>query len=91
MPRGRTLIARFKARFPSAMEALEKDLDESLAHLKCPREHHRRLRTTNLLERMTGEGRRRTKVISRFPGEKDCPKLLYAARSRPPAPGGASP
>jgi len=76
--RGRTLIARFKGRFPAAMEALEKDLEESLAHLKCPREHHRYLRTTNLLERLIGEGRRRTKVIPRFPGEQACLKLLYA-------------
>lgn len=47
-----------------AMEALEvKDLEEALAHLKCPREHHRYLRTTNLLERLIGEGRRRSKVF----------------------------
>lgn len=46
------------------MEALEvKDLEEALAHLKCPREHHRYLRTTNLLERLIGEGRRRSKVF----------------------------
>lgn len=78
MRRGKSLIARFKGRFPSAMEALEKDLEEVLVHLKCPREHHRYLRTTNLLERLLGEGRRRTKVIPRFPGEGACLKLLYA-------------
>ena len=78
MRRGKSLIARFRGRFPAAMEALEKDLEESLAHLKCPREHHRYLRTTNLLERLIGEGRRRAKVIPRFPGEQACLKLLYA-------------
>ena len=76
--RDKSLVARFKGRFPSAMEALEKDLEESLAHLKCPREHHRYLRTTNLLERLIGEGRRRAKVIPRFPGEQARLKLLYA-------------
>jgi len=76
--RGRALIARFKARYPSAMACLEEDLEACLVHLKFPREHHVRLRTTNLLERTFGEGRRRTKVIGRFPTEAACLQLLYA-------------
>lgn len=76
--RGKALIARFRARYPSAMECLEKDLEECIVYLKFPREHHRRIRTTNLLERTFGEGRRRTKVIPRFPTEGSCLKLLYA-------------
>ena len=76
--RGRALIARFKARYPSAMACLEEDLEACLVHLKFPREHHVRLRTTNLLERTFGEGRRRTKVIGRFPTEGACLQLLYA-------------
>jgi len=76
--RGRALIARFKARYPSALACLEEDLEACLVHLKFPREHHVRLRTTNLLERTFGEGRRRTKVIGRFPTEAACLQLLYA-------------
>ena len=76
--RGRALIARFKARYPSAMACLEEDLEACLVHLKFPREHHVRLRTTYLLERTFGEGRRRTKVIGRFPTEGACLQLLYA-------------
>ena len=76
--RGRALIARFKARYPAAMTCLEEDLEACLVHLKFPREHHVRLRTTNLLERTFGEGRRRTKVIGRFPTEAACLQLLYA-------------
>ncbi len=49
--RGRALIARFKARSPSAMACFDEDLDAGLIHLKFPTEHHIRLRTTNLLER----------------------------------------
>lgn len=41
--------------------------------------HHRHIRTTNLLERTFGEGRRRTKVIPRFPTETSCLRLLFAA------------
>ncbi len=76
--RGRALIARFRSRYPSAMECLEKDLDECLTYLLFPKEHQRRLRTTNLLERTFEESRRRTKVIPRFPGERSCLTLMYA-------------
>jgi len=76
--RGRALIARFKGRYPSAMACLEEDLEACLVHLKFPKEHWVRIRTTNLLERTFGEGRRRTKVIGRFPTEAACLQLLYA-------------
>lgn len=78
LQKGRALIARFRDRFPSAMECLEADLEACLIHLKLPREHRRRIRTTNLLERLFGEGKRRTKVIPRFPTERSCLMLLYA-------------
>jgi transposase-like protein len=78
LKRGRTLIARFKDRYPAAMECLEKDLEESVTYLRFPSEHHVRVRTTNRLERLNGEGRRRTKVIPRFPTERSCLSLLYA-------------
>jgi len=77
--RGRALIARFRSRYPSAMECLEKDLDECLTYLLFPKEHQKRLRTTNLLERAFGESRRRTKVIPRFPTERACLALVFAS------------
>ena len=76
--RGWALIARFRSRYPSAMECLEKDLDECLTYLLFPKEHQKRLRTTNLLERTFEESRRRTKVIPRFPTERSCLTLMYA-------------
>ncbi len=76
--RGRALIARFHNRYSAAMECLEKDLDECLTYLLFPKEHQRRLRTTNLLERTFEESRRRTKVIPRFPSERSCLTLMYA-------------
>jgi transposase-like protein len=78
LTRGRALIARWRARYPAAMECLEQDLEACLVHLKFPKEHHKSIRTTNLLERTFGEGRRRTKVIPRFPTEAACLKLVFA-------------
>lgn len=76
---GQELIARFGDRYSSAMECLGEDLKECLTYLKFPEAHHKAIRTTNLLERMFGEGKRRTKVIPRFPSEKACLRLLCAS------------
>lgn len=79
MERGKQLIARFKNRYPQAMEGLEETLSDTLVHLQFPKEHWRFIRTTNLLERTWGEARRRTKVIPRFPTETSCLKLVFSA------------
>jgi transposase-like protein len=76
--RGRALLARFRSRYPAAMECLETDLEECLTYLLFPTEHQKRLRTTNLLERAFEESRRRTKIVPRFPGERSCLTLMYA-------------
>lgn len=76
--RARALMSRFEGRYPSAMACLGEDLEASLEHLRFPEAHRKRIRTTNLLERLLGEGKRRTKVIPRFPGEAACLRLLYA-------------
>ena len=75
---GRELIARFKGRYTSAMECLGEDLVECLTYLRFPQAHWKVIRTTNLLERTFGEGKRRTKVIPRFPTESAGLRLLYA-------------
>jgi len=79
LKRGRDLIAKFKDRYPAALECLERDLDECVTYLRFPEVHHLRIRTTNRLERLNGEARRRTKVIPRFPTERSCLSLLYAS------------
>ena len=72
---GQELIARLGGRYPSAMECLAEDREECLTYLKFPKA----TRTTNLLKRLFGEGRRRTKVIPRFPSEESCLRLIYAS------------
>jgi transposase-like protein len=79
LKRGHALIAQFRDRYPAAMECLERDLEECVTYLRFPEAHHLRIRTTNRLERLNGEARRRTKVIPRFPTERSCLSLLYAS------------
>jgi len=49
-----------------------------VVHLRFPHEHHKRIRSTNLLERTFVEVRRRTKVIGRIPGETSALALIWA-------------
>jgi transposase-like protein len=58
------------------------DLEASLTHLRFPISHRRSIRTTNSIERLFGEQRRRTKVIPRFFDEKSCLKLVFATLIR---------
>ena len=78
MKLGKELVAKFKDRFPSAMECLEKALPQAITCLKFPKSHRKRISSSNLIERLFGEGKRRTKVIPRFPTEKSCLTLFYA-------------
>jgi putative transposase len=63
---------------PSATACLQDDLEACLSFLRCPALHHKRIRTTNLIERAFEEQRRRTKTIPRFWDEKSCLKLVFA-------------
>jgi putative transposase len=58
------------------------DFEPCVAHLRFPLAHRRAIRTTNLLERLFGEERRRTKVIPHAFGEPALLKLIYAALIR---------
>lgn len=73
-----TLNERYQDHYPSAIACLKEDLEECLAHLVLPPAHHKATGTTNLIERLFEEGRRRTKVVGRFPNEGSCLRLFFA-------------
>jgi transposase-like protein len=75
-------VARFEREYPSATSCFLDDFDACTAHLQLPIAHRRATRTTNLLERLFGEERRRTKVIPHAFGERAVLKLMYAALIR---------
>jgi len=72
------VLKQYQALFPAAMKSFQDDWEACIAYLRCPPVHHKRIRTTNLLERSFLEERRRTKVIPRFFTEKSCLKLAFA-------------
>jgi len=57
---------------------LEKNIPEGLTVFTFPTAHQRRIRTTNGLERLNREIRRRTRVVSIFPNEKSALRLISA-------------
>jgi putative transposase len=72
------VLETYQALYPSAMKSFQDDEEACIAYLRCPRVHHKRTLTTNVLECSFLEERRRTKVIPRFFTEKSCLKLVVA-------------
>lgn len=70
-----------KAR-PTLVSCFIDDFEACIAHLELPIHHRRATRTTNLLERLFGEERRRTKVIPHAFGERAVLKLMYSSLIR---------
>jgi len=69
------IAATYARDLPSAVACLDDDFEACIAHLRFPLGHRRVIRTTNLLERLFGEERRRTKVIPHAFGERAVLKL----------------
>src|SRR5215212_4577944 len=59
-------------------EHLEEHLEECLSCLTFPESHRRRIRTTNGLERLNQEIKRRTRVVRIFPNREACLRLVTA-------------
>ena len=57
---------------------LEEHIEECLSCLVFPESHRRRIRTTNGLERLNQEIKRRTRVVRIFPNERSCLLLVTA-------------
>ena len=72
------LAARWRQSHPKVAEHLEEHLEECLSCLAFPEAHRRRIRTTNSLERLNQEIRRRTRVVRIFPNREACLRLVSA-------------
>ena len=63
---------------PHAIEVLENGFDDATAVLKLPKRYRIKLRTTNSLERVNEEIRRRERVIRIFPNRESSLRLIGA-------------
>jgi putative transposase len=64
---------------PATVRCFLDDFDACIAPLRFPLRHRKVVRTTNLLERLFLEERRRTKIVPHAFGERPVLKLMYAA------------
>ena len=76
------VVADYGRELPSAVACFEDDFEACIAHLRMPVTHRRAIRTTNLLERLFLEERRRLKIIPNAFGERPVLKLMFGAMTR---------
>jgi putative transposase len=60
-------VELYGKRFPKAISVFEAGIGDALTYLSFPGSHHAKLRTTNMLERLFKEVKRRTRVVGLFP------------------------
>lgn len=73
-----SLCEKLEGRAQRALGVLEEGLEDALAVLSLPEKYRRRLRTTNMVERLHEEIRRRERVIRIFPNEASAIRLIGA-------------
>ena len=74
----RVVAEQLRPRFPKAAELMDRAEHDVLAHMTFPREHRAKLHSTNPLERLNGEIKRRTEVVGIFPNEAAIYRLVGA-------------
>lgn len=74
----RRLVEKYQETAPNLATWIEENVPESLAVLALPTAHRRRMRTTNMAERLNREIHRRTAVAGLFPNEESLLRLVTA-------------
>jgi putative transposase len=72
------LVEKYRKNVPKLAEWAEENIPEGLTVYMLPVSHRRRLRTTNGLERLNKELRRRTRVATLFSNEASLERLASA-------------
>ncbi len=72
----RSVITQLEVHFPKAMEVLENAEDDIFAFMVFPKSHHPQIYSTNPLERLNKEIRRRGNVVSIFPNRAAVLRLI---------------
>jgi putative transposase len=63
---------------PAFCDWLQDNIEEALTVYDYPKSHRRRIRTSNGLERLNQEIKRRTRVARLFPNQESCLRLITA-------------
>ena len=71
-------LERWGTRYPKLCEWVEENIGETFSFYRLPLQHHKHLKSTNMLERFNEEIKRRTRVPRIFPNEASCLRLIRA-------------
>jgi transposase-like protein len=71
-------LKRLERRYPKLTDWAEEHIGQTLTFYWLPRQHHKHVKSTNLLERVNEEIKRRTRVVRIFPNEQSCLRLVRA-------------
>ena len=71
-------IGKWSGKYPKLVDWAENNIAETLTFYRLPRTHHKHLKSTNMLERLNEEIKRRTRVVRIFPNAESCLRLIRA-------------
>ncbi len=71
-------LSKWNGKYPRLCEWVEANIEETWTFYRLPRQHHKHLKSTNMLERLNQEFKRRTLVVRIFPDEQSCLRLIRA-------------
>jgi putative transposase len=71
-------LKKWQGKYPKLCDWAESNIEETLTFYRLPRQHHKHMKSTNMLERLNEEIKRRTHVVRIFPHEASCLRLVRA-------------
>jgi putative transposase len=71
-------LAKWQTKYPRLCNWVEDNIEETLTCYRLPLPHHKHMKSTNMLERLNQEVKRRTDVVRIFPNAESCLRLVRA-------------
>jgi putative transposase len=71
-------LAKWQAKYPKLCAWVEDSIEQTLTYYRLPLAHHKHMKSTNMLERLNQEIKRRTHVVRIFPNTDSCLRLVRA-------------
>ena len=71
-------LQKWQQKYPRLCDWVDENIQETLSFYKLPLPHHKHLKSTNMLERLNEEIKRRTLVVRIFPDTNSCLRLIRA-------------
>jgi putative transposase len=71
-------LKKWSPRYEKLTGWVEENIEETFTYYRLPRQHHKHMKSTNMLERLNEEIKRRTHVVRIFPNAASCLRLVRA-------------